>query len=117
MVALGTDIAGLMSNDADLADRIRTSSEAVGEPVWELPLAKDRYRKALDSNVADIKNVAANRYAGSIVAAIFLSEFVGDVPWAHLDIAGTMNADNDSGIYSKGATGFGTRLLIDLVSR
>jgi leucyl aminopeptidase len=115
LVALGDRIAGLIGNDGDLVDRVRASAAKVGEPVWELPLAKEHYRKMLDSNVADIKNIG-NRNAGTITAAIFLSEFVGDVPWAHLDIAGTMNVDADSGVYSKGATGFGTRLLIDLVS-
>ena len=90
--------------------------EAVGatdEPVWQLPLATKKYRKKLDSVVADMRNIGG-RDAGTITAAIFLSEFVGDVPWAHLDIAGPMNADGDDGIKSKGATGFGTRLLIDL---
>ena len=85
------------------------------EPVWQLPLAKERYRKLLDSVVADMKNVGGP-YAGATTAAIFLSEFVGDVPWAHLDIAGTMNVDSDTGWKSKGATGFGTRLLIDLAT-
>ena len=88
---------------------------AADEPVWQLPLAADRYRKLLDSVVADMKNVGGP-YAGATTAAIFLSEFVGDVPWAHLDIAGPMNVDGDEGWQSKGATGFGTRLLIDFAT-
>ena len=72
-----------------------------------------RYRKLLDSKSADMKNIGGP-YGGTITASIFLSEFVGDVPWAHLDIAGPMNVDADDGIYAKGATGFGTRMLIDL---
>ena len=83
--------------------------------MWELPLAADKYRKLLDSVVADMKNVGGP-YAGATTAAIFLSEFVGDVPWAHIDIAGPMNVDGDTGWKSKGATGFGTRLLIDFAT-
>ena len=86
------------------------ASDATDEPVWELPLARDKYRKLLDSQVADMKNVGG-AYAGAITAGIFLSEFVGDIPWAHLDIAGPMNVDSDTGWRSQGATGFGTRLL------
>jgi leucyl aminopeptidase len=80
-----------------------------------MPLAKERYRKLLDSVAADMKNIGGP-YAGATTAAIFLSEFVGDVPWAHLDIAGPMNVDSDAGWKSKGATGFGTRLLIDFAT-
>jgi leucyl aminopeptidase len=83
--------------------------------VWQLPLDSKRYRKLLDSVVADMKNIGGP-HAGTITASIFLSEFVGDVPWAHLDIAGPMMVDGDEGIYAKGATGFGTRLLIDLAT-
>jgi len=81
--------------------------------VWQLPLERTRYRKLLDSDIADLKNVG-NQYGGAITAAVFLSEFVGDVPWAHLDIAGPMKVDADESWRSKGATGFGTRLLVDL---
>jgi len=113
LVALGTDIAGVLGNDQGFVDQVAARAEAVDEPVWQLPLATKRYRKMLDSVVADMRNIGG-RDAGTITAAIFLSEFVGEVPWAHLDIAGPMNVDGDNGIYSKGATGFGTRLLIDL---
>ena len=113
MAALGQDIAAVIGADESVIAQIKASAEAVDEPVWQLPLAKDRYLNKLDSVVADMKNVGGP-YAGAITAAIFLSEFVGDVPWAHLDIAGPMNVDADSGWKSKGATGVGTRLLIDL---
>jgi leucyl aminopeptidase len=113
MGALGPDIAGLLGTDQALVDQLKQRSADVDEPVWQLPLAKDRYRKLLDSVVADMKNIGGP-YGGTITASIFLSEFTGDVPWAHLDIAGPMKVDGDEGIYSKGATGFGTRLLIDL---
>jgi leucyl aminopeptidase len=113
MAALGLDFAAVIGSDDALIGRIRASSEATDEKVWQLPLAKEQYRKLLDSTVADMKNVGGP-YAGATTAAIFLSEFVGEVPWAHLDIAGTMNAESDSGWKPKGATGFGARLLIDL---
>lgn len=115
MAALGTEMAAVIGSDDALIERVKASAEATDEPVWQLPLAKDRYRKLLDSMVADMKNVGGP-YAGATTAAIFLSEFVGDIPWAHLDIAGTMNVDSDTGWKSKGATGYGTRLLIDLAT-
>jgi leucyl aminopeptidase len=112
LVALGTAYAGVMGTDQVLIDQLRAAADASDEPIWQLPLEKKRYRKLLDSDVADIKNVAGP-YGGSITAAVFLSEFTGDVPWAHLDIAPTMKADADDSWRSKGATGFGTRLLLD----
>ncbi|MGA1052331.1 MAG: leucyl aminopeptidase [Ilumatobacteraceae bacterium] len=115
MAALGTDMAAVIGNHAATVAAIEASAATTDEPVWELPLAKDRYRKLLDSVAADMKNIGGP-YAGATTAAIFLSEFVGDVPWAHLDIAGPMNVDADSGWKSKGATGFGTRLLIDFAT-
>jgi len=111
--ALGPSVAGLLGNDQGFVDQVKASSESIDEPVWQLPLDSKRYRKLLDSVVADMKNIGGP-YAGTITASIFLSEFVGDVPWAHLDIAGPMMVDGDDGIYAKGATGFGTRTLIDL---
>ncbi len=113
MAALGSDFAAVIGSDDALIERVKASAAATDEQVWQLPLAKDRYRKLLDSMVADMKNVGGP-YAGATTAAIFLSEFVGEIPWAHLDIAGTMNVDTDTGWKSKGATGFGARLLIDL---
>jgi len=111
--ALGPDIAGLLGTDQGWTDAVKAASEKVDEPTWQLPLETKRYRKLLDSVVADMKNIGGP-YAGTITASIFLSEFTGDVPYAHLDIAGPMKVDADQGIYAKGATGFGTRLLIDL---
>jgi leucyl aminopeptidase len=116
MAALGQDYAAVLGNDQQVVDRLLDASAVTDELLWQMPLAKDRYRKLLDSNVADMKNVGGP-YAGAITASIFLSEFAGDVPWAHLDIAGPMSADGDNGWRSKGATGFGTRLLIDYVTR
>ena len=114
MAALGQKIAAVLGNDQALVDRLRESSARTDESIWQLPLAKE-YRPLLDSNVADMRNIGGP-YGGAITAALFLSEFVGDVPWAHLDIAGPMSVDGDDGWRSKGATAFGTRLLIDLVT-
>ncbi|MFM8312069.1 MAG: leucyl aminopeptidase, partial [Ilumatobacteraceae bacterium] len=112
MVALGTKIAGVMGNDDAVISRVRAASKATDEQVWQLPLERG-YRSLLDSGVADMRNIGGP-HGGAITAALFLSEFVGDVPWAHLDIAGPMAVDGDSGWLSRGATGFGTRLLIDV---
>ena len=112
MAALGTEYAAVIGSSQPVVDALMTSSAATDEPLWQLPLARDKYRKLLDSVVADMRNIGGP-YAGATTAAIFLSEFVGDVPWAHIDIAGPMNAEGDAGWMSKGATGFGTRILVD----
>jgi leucyl aminopeptidase len=82
--------------------------------VWQLPLDR-RYRRELDSEIADMKNVGGDN-AGAITAALFLQEFVADLPWAHIDIAGTARSETDESWRSKGATGYGARLLIDLLT-
>ena len=115
MAALGTDIAAVIGSDDAVVARLEAAADVTDEPVWRMPLAKERYRKLLDSVAADMKNIGGP-YAGATTAAIFLSEFVGDVPWAHLDIAVPMNVDSDAGWKSKGATGFGTRRLIDFAT-
>ncbi|MDP2293178.1 MAG: leucyl aminopeptidase [Actinomycetota bacterium] len=114
MVALGTKMAGVIGNDQPFIDKVRAASATTDEAVWQLPLEKG-YRKLLDSTVADMRNIGGP-HGGAITAALFLSEFVGDVPWAHLDIAGPMAVDADDAWLSKGATGFGTRLLIELAT-
>jgi leucyl aminopeptidase len=91
---------------------VKSAASATDEPVWQLPLEK-AYRRQLDSPVADMKN-SGGAHAGAITAALFLHEFVGDTPWAHIDMAGPMNVDADDGMLSRGATGYGARLLIDL---
>ena len=110
--ALGQKMAGVFSNNQPFVERVKAAAIDSDEPLWQLPLERG-YRKLLDSNVADMKNVGG-AFGGAILAALFLSEFVGDTPWAHLDIAGTMNSETDEGWLSRGATGFGTRLLIQL---
>jgi leucyl aminopeptidase len=115
LAAVGDSIAPVLGTSQPLVDQLIERSDATDEPIWQLPLDSKRYRKLLDSVVADMRNIGGP-YGGTITASIFLSEFVGDVPWAHLDIAGPMMVGADDGIYAKGATGFGTRLLIDLAS-
>jgi leucyl aminopeptidase len=110
--ALGDQVAGLFSSSQPFAGQVVASAHATDEPVWQLPL-ESRYRKQLDSTIADLKNIGGD-HPGAITAALFLAEFAGKVPWAHLDIAGTMHASADESWRSKGATGFGTRLLLDL---
>ena len=113
MGALGQKVAGVLGNNQSWIDQVTASSKRTNEKVWQLPLQRE-YRKLLDSSVADMKNVGGP-YGGAILAALFLDEFTDGIPWAHLDIAGTMNSDTDDGATSRGATAFGTRLLIDLI--
>ena len=109
--ALGKKMAGVLSNNSGVVSQLMDSSARTDELLWELPLFHD-YRRLLDSNVADMRNIGGP-YAGATTAALFLHEFVGTTPWAHLDIAGPMDADGDDGWLNRGATAFGTRLLID----
>ncbi len=114
MVALGTKVAGLMGNHAGWIEAVEAAAERAGERVWHLPLPED-YRKQLDSPVADLKNIG-DRWGGTLTAALFLREFVADgIPWAHLDIAGPAWTDSVDGEAAKGGTGFGVRLLVDLI--
>ncbi len=115
VVALGRRIAGLMGNDEGWTGQVREAADRAGESVWPLPLP-DEYRKLIDSDVADVKNIGGGRYAGALTAGLFLKEFVGDVPWAHLDIAGPARSDDDEGYLSKGGTGFGVRTIIEAVT-
>ena len=111
-VALGTSIAALYATDDELATALLDAGTASGDRLWRMPLAGD-YRSGLDSPVAGLANVArAGGRAGSIDAALFLREFTGSRSWAHLDIAGAARATSDDGENTKGATGFGTRLLL-----
>ena len=112
MRALGTQVAGVMGNDVALLDQVRAAAATTDEPVWELPVDA-RYRKELDSTVADLRNLGGAN-AGAITAALFLAEFVGDKPWAHIDIAGTAQSNGDAGWQTAGCTGFGARLLLQL---
>ncbi|AIY01377.1 leucyl aminopeptidase [Arthrobacter sp. PAMC 25486] len=113
MAALGTLVGAVIGNDQPLVEQIKTAGGVSGESIWQLPL-ETRYRKQLDSDIADISNMGGPT-AGAITAALFLSEFVKGTPWAHLDIAGTMKSDSDESWRPSGATGYGTRLLSEFI--
>jgi leucyl aminopeptidase len=115
VVALGHEQAGLFTPDDELAAWLGAAGEAVGEKVWRMPLG-DAYMKHIKSDIADIKNVGRAREAGASAGAVFLQRFTGDVPWAHLDIAGVAWSKQDLPLAAKGATGFGVRLLDRLVA-
>jgi len=112
-IALGQEAAGLFSNDDGLAQLVTDAGETTGERVWRFPLW-DEYRELIDSNIADIKN-SGGRPAGTITGGWFLKEFVGETPWAHLDIAGTAYRDDPAPYLRKGATGVPARLFIEWV--
>jgi leucyl aminopeptidase len=110
IIALGGEYAGLFSNDDTLAELLVAASKESGEQLWRLPLA-DAYDKLIDSDAADVKNIASDRGAGSTIGAVFLKRFVDDTRWAHLDIAGVAWSKKDKPTVPKGATAFGVRLL------
>ena len=114
MVALGTEYAGLFSNNDELSERLTVAGRATGEHVWRMPLGPE-YDKQIDSKFADMKNTGT-RNGGSITAAQFLQRFVDDIPWAHLDIAGTGMGAPASDINTSWGSGYGVRLLDRLVA-
>jgi leucyl aminopeptidase len=112
IVALGSTYAGLMSNDDELAERIAAAGESTGEIVWRLPLHEE-YAELIKGKYGDLDNAPEGRKAGTIVGGAFLQNFVGDTPWAHLDIAGSA-WELDRAYVGKGASGYGVRLLVEL---
>lgn len=112
-VALGKEVAAVFGSDRDVAAQVLDAAGRAGEEFWEMPLFRG-YRKSIDSNIADIKNISSGRYGGAIVAALFLAEYAGDGPWAHLDIAGPARSAETTGEKVKGASGVGVRTLIEL---
>jgi leucyl aminopeptidase len=115
VVALGKEIAGLLGNDDELVDSVQAAGARTGEPSWPLPLHED-YSAHIESEVADMKNTGRPGQAGTIAAALLLREFVSDVPWAHLDIAGPSRTDDARGYNTKGGSGFGVRTLVELAT-
>jgi len=114
IVALGAKITGLMGSHPGWVEQIGGAAERTGERVWELPLVED-YRSEIDSEIADLKNIGKAGSAGTITAGLFLREFVpDDIPWAHLDIAGPGWSDADDMEITKGGTGWGVRLFLEL---
>ena len=113
VVALGPKIAGLMGNNDEWTTAVKNASAVSGERVWHLPLPGD-YTKQVESSVADMKNIGKPQ-GGALTAGLILKEFVAEgIPWAHLDIAGPSWSDSDDAEITKGGTGFGVRLLIEL---
>jgi len=116
IVALGEKIAGVFSKDPDLAAAIVASGEKTHERCWHMPLPED-YKELLKNDFADLNNVSSGRSGGAITAALFLSEFVGETRWAHIDIAGPAWAKKASDYCGAGGTGFGVRLLSDVIRK
>ena len=114
VVALGSHASGLFGNREELTEAIRRAGEVSGERMWPMPLL-DEHREEMRSQVADLKNVSGSRDAGASTAAAFLSRFVGDTPWAHLDIAGTAYTAKSGPYQPYGATGVGVRTLVELL--
>ena len=115
IIALGTNVAAIVSNDEKLTKKINDSSKKTTEAVWELPLNQD-YMDMVKSEVADIKNIGIGKAAGTITAAAFLRNAINNTPWLHVDIAGvawTQIATKEKSYNPKGATGFGVRLILD----
>jgi leucyl aminopeptidase len=111
IIGLGHHYTGLLANNDQLADQLIDAGARVGEPLWRLPLGPE-YRKQIDSRVADIKNAGSDRSGGTITAACYLQEFVGETPWAHLDIAGTAWDFTEKSYIPKGPSGTGVRTLV-----
>ncbi|KER07078.1 putative cytosol aminopeptidase protein [Marine Group I thaumarchaeote SCGC AAA799-E16] len=119
IIALGTNVAGMISNNEKLSKKIFESSKNTTEQIWELPLNQE-FRDMIKSDVADMKNMGVGRAAGTITAAAFLRNAVEDTPWTHLDIAGvawTQIATKEKSYNPKGATGFGVRLILDYLQK
>jgi leucyl aminopeptidase len=116
VVALGNDVAGLMTNDQPWADAVKSASDACGEPLWQLPMFPE-YGEQIKSEVADIKNVGEGRWGGAITAGKFLEEFVAGKPWVHLDIAGPAFLESSKSWLEAGGSGFGVRTLVEVAPR
>lgn len=114
VVALGTQVGGIFSNHQPLADQLTRCARDVGEKLWQLPLVKE-YREQIKSSVADMKNIGGS-HGGAITAALILQEFVDNIPWAHLDIAGPAFAESETALCPKGGTGFGVRTVLKFLS-
>ncbi len=114
LIALGTTVAALISNNKKLVKALQAASEKSGEQVWQLP-SYDEYKEQIKSDIADLKNVGG-RNAGTITAGLFLEEFVDDIPWAHIDIAGTADQPKATPLCSTKGTGFGVKLVVEYLS-
>jgi leucyl aminopeptidase len=111
--ALGPRIAAVLGNDEGFVDQVRAAAARAGESMWPLPLPAE-YRKMIDSQVADIRNISGGGSPGALTAGLFLQEFVAGLPWAHLDIAGPAWVDDEDALGPRGGTGYGVRTLLAL---
>jgi leucyl aminopeptidase len=114
VVALGTEVAGMMSNNQPWCDAVLSAARRTGEPAWQLPMFPEIYDDLIKSEVADIKNVGEGRWGGAITAAKFLEQFVGTTPWTHIDIAGPAFRDKAKPWCDGGASGQFVRTLVEL---
>jgi leucyl aminopeptidase len=116
IVALGEKIAGVFTTDDDLAAVLLASGEKTHERCWQMPMPED-YKELLKSDFADLNNMPSSSWGGAITAALFLSEFCGDIRWAHIDIAGPAYLKKGGAYCGPGGTGFGVRLLCDAIQK
>jgi len=116
VVALGTDVAGVMTNDQTWCDAVKAAAEYCGEPMWQLPMFPE-FGEQIRSEVADIKNIGEGRWGGAITAAKFLEEFVAGRPWVHVDIAGPAFYDGAKPWSDAGGSGYGVRTLVEVARR
>lgn len=117
VVALGEEIASLMTNSSELGQKVLSSAKVAGEKLWEMPLEK-RYRPLIESEIADLRNIPMSRYGGSLTAGLFLQEFVDKTPWVHMDIAGPAYAERPLSSYlGRGGSGYGVRTLVDYLQQ
>jgi leucyl aminopeptidase len=114
LVALGEKLAGLFTPVGELQEALLAASHRTHERCWPLPLPED-YKELLKSDLADTSNMSTTRWGGAITAALFLQQFVGETPWAHIDIAGPANSKKGDAYCGPGGTGFGVRLLTDFI--
>jgi len=114
VATFGETVAAYLSNDEKISDALKSASERTGEKIWRLPFFDD-YDDRLKSDIADLNNVSSEKNAGAIVGALFLKKFIDKTTWAHIDIAGTAWYSKARGYNPKSATGFGVRLLVDLI--
>ena len=115
VVALGMGLTAVLATDDGLAGRVLGAAAAAGEKMWRMPL-HDEYKEGLKSDIADLNNVSSQRGGGAIVAGLFMRDFTGGRPWAHLDIAGTAFTERELPLGPKGATGVGVRTLLAYLS-
>ncbi len=117
IVALGSTYAGIMGTDEKLINKLISAGQQTGEKIWQLPFTEE-FKETVKSDIADVRNLGKwGRDAGAITAAVFLNNFIKNTPWAHLDIAGTAWAKEDQHYLTKGATGYGVRLLIEFLQQ